>query len=173
MSHTPAPLNWLASEQAHLLGRIERLKRAQAKLIGQVSGHQAALVATVRRLTLVEAQISTLSKQAKTNISVSHLHPVPFEMEQVKPKQTHINPYLLPRGKMSETIMGVVWKNGGTATTDQILERIMDLAKAFPANRSYVKKRVLIRLWIMVAAGKLRPDNSTPGTRNRSWHLPL
>ena len=172
MSRTPSPLAWLASEHSHLLGRIKRLKQAQAHLTAQISGHQAALIATVRRLVRVEAKLHELSKQAASNSSVSSMHPVPFNLDDVAPKRPHRNPYLLPPGRMTRTILVTITRCGGTATTDQILEQVMQASGSAAENRSYVRYRLLVRLWRMVHTGKLRGDDSTPKTRNRSWHLP-
>ena len=170
MTRTPSPLNWLASGHSHLIGRIERLKQIQAKLEVQVSGHQAASIATVRRLVLVEAKFHEFSQHADSNGDLASIHPVPFNLD-VAPTRPHHNPYLLPRGGMTETILITITRYGGTAATDQILEQFMQASGSASANRSYVKMRLLTRLWRMAKAGKLRPSGSTPRTRNRSWHL--
>ncbi len=171
MTRTPSPLNWVASGHSHLLGRIERLKQLQAKLEVQVSGHQAALIATVRRLVLVEAKLHELSQHADSNGDLASMHPVPFNLDDVAPTRPHQNPYLLPRGGMTQTILITITQHGGTATTDQILEQLMQASGSPSANLSYVKMRLLTRLWRMAKAGTLRADGSTPRTRNRSWHL--
>ena len=128
-------------------------------------GQEGCLRRIIRLESLIARSTRTLS-DCEVMLSMQEIPLDPADISEVRP---HEEAKLLPYGDLSKLIFRTIRANDGRATTTQLLDVFMKETDQPETAKKYVKRRLNIRLWRMVANGQVRAEPAPQWAREKVW----